>query len=138
MSETLCGLVLPENPTVVVERRRIDLATVAPHKKSWWREVVSVGKDAAVNPDTQIKEGPVTTITATQVVDTWTVRDKTQAELDADTAAKEAEKTSQIDRDVNAMVGKALFKIVNEIRVLQSQATLTPAQFKTWFRNQQP
>ena len=90
------------------------------------------------------------TITSAQVADAsnavvgtdyvfgWAVRNKTQAELDADAAANEADKTRKIDDNVDAMVGKALFKIVNEIRALQSQAALTPAQFKVWFRNQQP
>ena len=137
MAATLNALVYPDNPTVIVERRMIDRETIPQHKASWWKPVVFVGKDDPVNAS-QVKTGPVTTIEATQVVDTWTVRAKTQAELDADTVATEARKTLMIDENVNAMLGKALFKIVNEIRVLQAQPTLTPAQFKTWFRNQQP
>ena len=138
MANTLNALIYPHAPTVVVERRMIDVAAIPEQKRGWWFPVVSVGKDDAFDGATQIKSGPVTTIEASRVVDTWTVRAKTQAELDAEATAAADAKTLQINDNVNAMVGKALFKIVNEIRTLQSQPVLTPAQFKTWFRAQQP
>lgn len=67
----------------------------------------------------------------------WAKRNKTQAELDADSAAEDAAKDSEITRAVVGVVGKAMFKIVNEIRTLQSQPVLNKNQFRTWFRNQQ-
>lgn len=92
---------------------------------------------------------PAPAVTASQVAEAangsvagnyvfgWSVRSKTKAELDADAVASDERKTAQIDSNVNAMLGRALFKIVNEIRVLQTQPVFTPAQFKTWFKNQQ-
>ena len=101
-----------------------------------WMPVARVARPS-VNDATQVAERNNSVVGSEYVFD-WTVRSKTKAELDADTAAAEATKTSQVNDNVNAMVGKALFKIVNEIRTLQSQPTLTPAQFKAWFRAQQP
>ncbi len=115
------------------ERRVIDLDNVPVHKRALWKPVVFVGKDATFNPATQVKVGPVTTVTPTEVVDTWTVRNKTQEEL----AATDVELSSRIDDAIANVTGKVLFKMANSIRTLQGQAPFTPAQFRDWFKAQQ-
>ena len=117
----------------VAERMVIDMLGIPAHKSAMWKPVVFVGKDDAVDPIAQVKVGPVTTITATEVVDTWTVRAKTQAELDADAVAV----STRVKDSVENVTGKVLFKMMNAIRVLQGQAPFTPAQFRTWFEAQQ-
>ena len=57
-----------------------------------------------------------------------TIRDKTQAELDAD-ADKEA------TQDLEFKTAKAHFRLANEIRELKGQQPLTVAQFKTWWKS---
>ena len=64
--------------------------------------------------------------------------DAEQARRAAQEAAQAAlELDDKVQEAIEGTVGKALFKIVNEIRVLQSNPELTPAQFRTWFKNQQ-
>lgn len=82
MAKTMNALIYPSAPTVIVERRMIDVATIPAHKAAWWRPVVVVGDDA-FDPLTQKKTGPVTTIEATRVVDTYSVVSLTAQELDA-------------------------------------------------------
>lgn len=56
-----------------------------------------------------------------------TIRDKTQAELDA---AADAEVTEDLERKT----GKAIFRLANEIQALKGQPDLTVAQFKNWWK----
>lgn len=86
---------------------------------------------------TQALEGPTFAINPTEYTMSWNVRTKTQAELDEDQTKIDAAADDLVVNTVEGMVGKAMFKIVNEIRTLQSASQLTPDQFKTWFRNQQ-
>lgn len=58
----------------------IDVATIPAHKQAWWRPVVVVGNDS-FDPLTQKKTGPVTTIEASQVVDTYTIVALTAQEI---------------------------------------------------------
>lgn len=87
--------------------------------------------------DTQVLEGPTFAINPTEYTMSWNVRAKTQAELDKEQADNDAAADALVVSTVEGVVGKAMFKIVNEIRILQSAPQLTPDQFKTWFRNQQ-
>ena len=122
---------------LVAERRIIDISSVPAHKQEMWKLVVSVGKDAAFAPATQIKTGPITTITATEVVDTWTVRNKTQGELADDAANAAVMEDARANDAIANVTGKVMFKMMNAIRVLQGQAQFTPAQFRAWFKAQQ-
>lgn len=125
MTKTLNALIYPSAPTVVAERRMIDVATIPPNKASWWRPVVIVGDDA-FDPLTQKKTGPVTTIEATQVVDTYSVVPLTAQEIsDRKDAA-----VSSINGGGFAPVLKMLFNINNRVRALEGQAALTMPQFK--------
>lgn len=124
MAKTLNALIYPHTPNVIAERRMIDVATIPPNKVSWWRPIVIVG-DAAFDPITHKKNGPVTTIEETRVVDTFEIVALTVQEIDAN-------KTARID----SMNGQqALLKIIlnlhNRIRALEGQPTHTMAQLKT-------
>lgn len=60
-----------------------------------------------------------------------------QAEIDANNAAvADAIIDNMASRDLERNVGKVMFRIVNEIRLLQGKPELTPAQFKTWYKQQ--
>lgn len=80
MAKTLNALIYPSDPNVIVERRMIDMATVPKHKQAWWKPIVIV--DAECDQSTQVKDGQVEEIGATEVVKRWKVRDKTTAEID--------------------------------------------------------
>jgi hypothetical protein len=125
MAKTLNALIYPSAPTVIADRRMIDVATIPQHKAPWWRPVVVVGDDA-FDPLTQKKTGPVTTIEDNQVVDTYSVVALTAQEIiDLKDAA-----VSSINGNGFAPVLKMLFNLNNRVRVLEGQAAITMAQFK--------
>jgi hypothetical protein len=126
MAKAMNALIYPDAPTVIADRRMIDVDLVPNHKKMWWRPVIVVGDDA-FNPLTHKKTGPVTTIEETQVVDTYSVVCLTTQEL-----------TDQKSAAVESVNGsfKPILKILldheNRIRDRQNppQSPLTMAQFK--------
>lgn len=128
MAKTLNALIYPSAPTVIVERRSIDLADpkqCAPNKAAWWRPVVVVGDDT-FDPLTQKKTGPVTTIEETRVVDTFTISSLTAQEIsDAKDVAVNGLNGTQY-----AALAKVLLNHENRIRALESKAPITLAQFK--------
>ena len=71
----------------------------------------------------------------TEVVEGWDVRAKTQAELDAEL---EARKEAEADRIIDGMkaLGKTLFLLVNDVRVLQGKQPITAAQFRQFLKDQ--
>jgi hypothetical protein len=75
----------------------------------------------AYDPETQVIEGPVRTVGASEVTETYSVRAKTAAELDADKDAK----ISIMDR---AQL-RVLFNHENRIRALEGKQAITQAQF---------
>ena len=106
---------------IIKERRVLDLALVPLHKQPPWKPVVKNGDDQ-FDSSIQVKEGPVTTIEATQVTDTWTIRAKTAAELDSD-------KDNQVNA-FNSVAFKIAFNHENRIRALEAKPAITAAQFK--------
>lgn len=79
------ALVRPDN---TVARRAANIDPTVQTKAGWrWLPVETVG-DVAIIPATQVKEGPIETVEATSVIDTYTVRAKTAPEIDADKAAR--------------------------------------------------
>ena len=104
-----------------------------PNKGVKWYPVVRNARpdyDAATHiaePDNSLVDGIYTF--------GWNVRALTQSEIDKRNQDDADAVNSAIQSELESAVGKVLFKIVNEIRVLQSQPKLTPAQFKTWWRN---
>lgn len=84
--------------------------------------------DPPFNPTTQLRSGPVVTVEVDKVTRVWTVVDMTSQELDD-------RKQEQVDqRLVVTPMDKALltliFNMLNDVRVLKGQGTITLAQFK--------
>lgn len=125
MAKTLNALIYPHAPGVVVERRMIDVATIPAQKATWWRPVEAVGNDA-FDPATHKKTGPVTTIEANRVLDTYSVVALTAQEIsDAkDTAV------GGLNGSLYPALAKVLLNHENRIRALESKAAITMAQFK--------
>ena len=79
------------------------------------------------NPDdydtaTHIKEGPVTTVEADQGTRVWTVRAKTEQELDA-------EKESQIPYS-NSLPFKTMLDVENRTLALESKPAVTASEYR--------
>ena len=72
--------------------------------------------------DTQVREGPITTVEAERVTRVWTVRDKTAAEIDA-------EKEGYLN-DLERLGFEIDFDHENRLRVLEGRPTVTAAQFR--------
>lgn len=109
---------------VLTERRNYTAQPAdIPHKNVRWLPVEVEGNDA-YDSATQVKTGPVTTVEATRVLDTYTIRSKTVEELDADKVARIEDMNGQ-----QALI-KALLNLHNRIRTLEGLPTHTMAQFK--------
>lgn len=126
MAKTLHALIYPSAPTVIAERRMIDLLVDAPpNKRPLWRPVVVVGDDA-FDAATQKKTGPVTTIEENQVVDTYSIVSLSAQEIsDAKDAA-----VNGLNGTLYAAQAKVLLNHENRIRALEAKAPITMAQFK--------
>ena len=125
MAQTLNALIYPHSPTVIAERRMIDVATIPPNKASWWRPIVVAG-DGNYDPLTHKRTGPITTIEETQVVDSYSIIPLTAQEIsDAKDAA-----VNGINGTPYAPLLRILFNLNNRVRVLEGQAALTVPQFK--------
>ena len=93
-----------------------------PHKSVVWLPFVR-SATPAFDPTTQVLLGSTITIAADHVSSDYSVRQKTQAELDAD-------KQAYVD-SVDMLIFKVMFNHENRIRALESKAPITPQQFKT-------
>lgn len=93
-----------------------------PHKQVVWLPFVNSAAPVFA-PATQVLLGPTITIHADHVSSDYSVRQKTQVELDAD-------KQVYVD-NVDMLVFKVLFNHENRIRTLESKAAITVQQFKT-------
>jgi len=67
--------------------------------------------DPACNPLTQIRTGPVVTILQTEVTRVWTVTDKTQQQIDAETAARRDE-TVALSLDQTEEILRAILSVI--------------------------
>lgn len=92
------------------------------HKQVVWLPFVRSAAPA-FDPATQVLLGPTITIYADHVSSDYSVRQKTQIELDAG-------KQAYVD-NVDMVVFKVLFNHENRIRALESKAAITTQQFKT-------
>lgn len=127
MAKTLNALVYPSAPTVVVERRMVDVATIPANKASWWKPINVVG-NSSFNPASQKKIGPVTTIEENQVVDTYSIVSLNAQEIsDAKDAA-----VNGMNGTVYAALAKILLNHENRIRdqAAPPQSQITMNQFK--------
>lgn len=61
---------------------------------------------------------------------------KVQAEIDSEVQQQRDSAMGRLDQasSVDKVLGAALFEVINDVRVLKGQGTITPAQFKTWLR----
>ena len=118
------ALVRPDN---TVDRKASNIDPNTGTKPGWrWLPVHLV--NPSFDPATQVKQGPVDAVEASRVVETYTVREKTAAELDADKDAR----VSAADR----IIGAALWDAINEIRALKvpPQPALTKAQYLNYLK----
>lgn len=93
-----------------------------PHKQVVWLPFVRSAAPA-LDTATQVLLGPTITIHADHVSSDYSVRQKTQIELDTN-------KQAHVD-SVDMLVFKVLFNHENRIRTLESKAAITAQQFKT-------
>lgn len=111
----------------------LDPTKIPDHKKLYlkpiWRDPMP-----AINDVLQVNDGRTVTIEATRVVYGWKIRNKTVAEKTEETARKKIDTDRRTNDDINHQIGKALFAIVNQVRLLNSKPVLTPVQFKKWVK----
>lgn len=93
-----------------------------PHKQVVWLPFIR-SSAPVFDPATQVLVGQAITIHADHVSSDYSVRLKTQIELDED-------KQAYVD-SVDMLVFKVLFNHENRIRALESKSTITAQQFKT-------
>ncbi|MGH7179169.1 MAG: hypothetical protein ACREJC_17460 [Tepidisphaeraceae bacterium] len=106
---------------VILEYRSFSAKPNDPVGKGWrWLPVIVT--DPAFDSETQVREGSVVTVTASEVTKVFSVRDKTAKELDAD-------KTREVD-GISVAIIRALCNHENRIRALNAQEAVTFAQCK--------
>jgi hypothetical protein len=111
------------NNGVIEGYRDFESPPTNPAGKPWLTFLpVADTNPAVTDPDTEVKEGPVVTIGATEVTRVWTVRAKTAGEIDA-------EKQVVVD-GMQKVILEVLFNHENRLRTLQSQGAVTRAQFR--------
>lgn len=101
------------------------------HKDIDWRPVTRT--IPSVDGAAQLREGPFTTVFADRVEIVYIVRAKTQEELDAE---KNAIITRALDRvDALKAVANALFTVINDVRALKGQTTITATQYRAYLKS---
>lgn len=115
------ALVDPQNNVNRVQSSSVIDPTVET-KTGWrWLPVETVG-GGSYDAETQVLEGPIYDVQASKVVETFTIRAKTQVELDADEDAKA--------NSLNDVIFRVLFNHENRIRSIAGQPSVTAAQFR--------
>lgn len=118
---TIFALVNPKNE-VVQRASNID-PSVQTKSGFRWLPVVVTGDDD-FDGEAQTKSGPVVTVEADRVVESYTVKGLTAEEIDA-------RKVRKVDTFTTI---KVLFNLHNRVRALEGQPAHTLAQFKTALR----
>lgn len=108
----------------------IDPAQLDP-AKPYWVPINTITNDISTGSEI-VREGPVTTIYANRVEKVTTIRDKTAQELDT-------QDQNAVDRiasigSIDYAQFQLLFQIVNDVRTLKGQGTITAQQFKTYVK----
>jgi len=111
----------------------LNKAKVERLKELGWLPVEVTG-DESYDKSTHVKEGPEYTIEEDKVVASYTIKPKTEAELARDRQEKQQVLDRVIDTKIDDIVGKVLFALVNEIRELKGQNTLSAGQFKQYLK----
>ena len=99
--------------------------------KPYWVPIVEDVTDTSTGPDKVVSPW-VETVEIARLLRTRTVRDKTSAELGAEDAARIDRLL--LDSGVMRALAKALFLVVNDVRTLKGEGTITAAQFKTFLK----
>lgn len=99
--------------------------------KPYWVPYLNITNDTSTGPD-KVYEDPVENIYADRVERVSTIRDMTAQELDdQDTSGVDSLMDSN---GINRALAQVVFQLVNDVRTLNSQATITPTQFKTYLK----
>lgn len=115
------------NPQNGIDRRSANIDPTVQTKASWkWLPVVEVG-NTAFDPALRKKTGPVTSVGASQVTDTYTVVDLSAQELDDIKTAK----VSAIDM----LQFEVAFDMENRMRAKESLGAITRVQYRTALKN---
>jgi len=86
-----------------------------------WRWVKEVIVNPPHNPETEVKEGPVKTVTSNEWRKIWTVRPKTSGELDIEANA-DADRIFIRDKTLKAFA----LVVLDEINLLRAEHSLAP------------
>lgn len=105
----------------------LNKATVPELVALGWLPEVQIGNDP-INPDTQVKEGPIYTVNATEVLSTWTIRAMTAQEL----AARNNEISTQFLLSGLLLNAQLLITLVD---VLLAKGVIAVADFDVDTRN---
>jgi len=120
----------------VIKRRDIDPSAVIPPgslhiDKPYWVPYNRITNDTSTGPN-KTYENPVETIYADRVELVTEIRDKTPVEIDAEDDAVAADMMD--NAGVVRALAQTLFEVVNDVRVLKGQGTITGTQFKTYLK----
>ena len=99
--------------------------------KPYWVPVVQETADTSTGPD-RVVGAWVETVEVARLLRTRTIRDKTAGEIDAEDQTRVD--SLLLDSGVMRAIAQALFQVVNDVRVLKGQGTITPAQFKAFLK----
>ena len=99
--------------------------------KPYWVPVVEEITDISTGLETVVSPW-IETVEVARLLRTQTIRDKTQVELAAEDTTSVA--ALMANSGVDRALAKALFQVVNDVRVLKGQATITPTQFKSYLK----
>ena len=99
--------------------------------KPYWVPVEIVVTNTSSGPDKVISPW-VDTVEVSRLLRTSTIRDKTAGEIDAEDQARVDRLL--LDSGVIRALAKALFALVNDVRTLKGDSTITATQFKTYLK----
>lgn len=108
--------------------REIDGARLDPKAgtKPGWRWLPVTVIEPPFDSATQVRTGPVISVSKDAVTKTWAVRDKTAEELAAEAEATKEEALNSID----ALQLKVLFDLENRMRALEMKQPISPSQYR--------
>ena len=129
-----CARLAIADNAIIEKREVLRLPDPNPVKGFYWLPCPAVPAPP-FDPATEVRTRLADVVGPTEVVEGWDVRAKTQAELDAEL---EARKDAEADRIIDGMkaLGKTLFLLVNDVRVLQGKQPITAAQFRQFLKDQ--
>jgi len=76
------------------------------------------------------------TVMATKVKETITIRDKTQAELDAEAESQKEDAMDTLEKSNSRdkALAQAIFRLANDVRALEGKQPITAAQFRAYLK----